>query len=942
MTTRPLSPTETAARAWLPAAAGAVAGTAAWTTRAAFDLVGGDGAPVRVAMLPPIGEAIGLVVAGALLAIAATRLFRRLVPEADRSRNRPDNDAVAPLFFSGILVVPYLPVLPDLWPAVTALAGPAKYVVWALTFAMIARAVWRQLVGDGRPRRELSTRASVALVAAVSCVTFATAAWRLVGTVFPGGDEPHYLVIAQSLWRDGDLRIENNHERGDTLEYYPRRLAPHYLTRGADGEIYSVHPIGLPVLATPIYALLGYRGVVGWLVLVAAAASTVAWWLAFAVSGSRRAATFAWAAATLTAPFVFNSFTVYPEVPASLLVVATYGLAAGLLGRRTGAWRWAACGVALAVLPWLSTKYVPMAGALGAVVLARLWWPGKQEAGATMRAAGIDRRWRKAVAVCAPPAISLIAWIAFFWTIWGHPWPSAPYGASSGTEARHLASGAPGLLLDQEYGLLAVAPVLWLALVGLASMVRERATRRTGLEVALVGLALLSTVGAFHLWWGGSAAVGRPLIATVPLLAIPLAWRVRERAGDRALQAGYLVVLALSLANVVVAATQSRGLLLASGRDGASKILEWWSPWWPVTGIAPSFIVDPPVLALGYTLVWLVPAWLVALGLRQLTLRGTGAAGLAALASTAAVAAAASIAAQPLLGSWMRPPARLEARTWSPLLNRFSPSRRPLAVEYRPFVRVAPDDVPRRFVFDARSDDDRPRPPVDLLHDARWTLPAGRYTLEVRAAPGVSAPEDSSLGLQLGRLGHPVERWAVVFDDRGRWTTSFVLPLDVGSVGFRASAPLAALEPTLAVRPVAVVDRRRAPPTREVLQVARYGASWVFFHTEDTYPEAGGFWTRAGRQTSVTVASPGEAPPRIVIRAGPVATGVTLVVAGRAERIRLEAGEARELDLPAGADGVWPVGIEADEPFVPAAFDPSSTDVRRLGCWVEIGEPPTE
>ncbi len=710
MTTPPPAPTETAIRGWLPAAAGAVAGTTAWTTRAAFDLVGGDGAPIRVAMLPPTREAIGLVLAGALLAVAATRLLQRLVPEADRSRRRPEHDAVAPLFFSGILVVPYLPVLPDLWPAVTALAGPAKYVVWALIFAMTARAVWRQLAGDGCPTRTLSTRMSVALVAAVSCVTFATAAWRLVGTVFPGGDEPHYLVIAQSLWWDGDLRIENNHERGDTLEYYPRRLAPHYLTRGADGEIYSVHPIGLPVLATPIYALLGYRGVVGWLVLVAAAASTVAWWLAFAVSGSRRAATLAWAAATLTAPFVFNSFTVYPEVPASLLVVLTYGLAAGFLGGRTGAWRWAACGVALAMLPWLSTKYVPMAGALGAVVLARLWWPEPQEAGTTMPAAGIVRRWRETVAVCVPPAISLIAWIAFFWTIWGNPWPSAPYGASSGTEARHLASGAPGLLLDQEYGLLVVAPVLWLALVGLARMVGERAARRTGCEVALVGLTLLSTVGAFHLWWGGSAAVGRPLIAAVPLLAIPLAWQVRKRSGDRALQAGYLVVLALSLANVVVAATQNRGLLLASGRDGASKILEWWSPWWPVTAIAPSFIVDPPVLALGYALVWLVPAWLVALGLRQLTLCGAGAVGLAALASTAAVAAAASIAAPQLLGSWMRPPARLEARTWSPLLDRFSPSRRPLAIEYRPFVRVAPDDVPRRFLFDARPDDDRPRP----------------------------------------------------------------------------------------------------------------------------------------------------------------------------------------------------------------------------------------
>ena len=58
--------------------------------------------------------------------------------------------------------------------------------------------------------------------------------------LFPGGDEPHYLVISQSLWRDGDLRIENNHTRGDYQEYFHRPLPPHYLTRGVDGQIFPL------------------------------------------------------------------------------------------------------------------------------------------------------------------------------------------------------------------------------------------------------------------------------------------------------------------------------------------------------------------------------------------------------------------------------------------------------------------------------------------------------------------------------------------------------------------------------------------------------------------------------------------------------------------------------------------------------------------------------
>src|SRR5690606_29799035 len=135
------------------------------------------------------------------------------------------------------------------------------------------------------------------------------------------GDEPHYLVIAQSLWRDGDFKIENNHQRGDYREYFPRDLDPHYLTRGADGEIYSIHPVGLPIVLAPVYALGGYRAVLLALIAMAAAAAGLMWrWVATA-TGSRGAATFAWAVIVGSAPFLFNSFTVYPEIAAGLAVM---------------------------------------------------------------------------------------------------------------------------------------------------------------------------------------------------------------------------------------------------------------------------------------------------------------------------------------------------------------------------------------------------------------------------------------------------------------------------------------------------------------------------------------------------------------------------------------------------------------------------------------------
>src|SRR5690606_26381382 len=177
--------------------------------------------------------------------------------------------AVWPLFALLLLAVPFLPWLADEWPAVRAVAGPARWALWGIVGWLILTHVT-----SITSRRWLV--ATPALIFVASAAIYGGVAWRLTtGEIFPYGDEPHYLVMTQSLLADGDLRIEDNHARGDYREYFPHELEPHYLTRGTDGEIYSVHPVGLPVLALPAFWLAGYSGVVAMLVLMAALAATL-------------------------------------------------------------------------------------------------------------------------------------------------------------------------------------------------------------------------------------------------------------------------------------------------------------------------------------------------------------------------------------------------------------------------------------------------------------------------------------------------------------------------------------------------------------------------------------------------------------------------------------------------------------------------------------------
>ena len=173
-------------------------------------------------------------------------------------------DLALPVFGLALLLVPFLPGVPDRWPLVQVLAGPAKWIVWAIVGG---QCLWVAAPHAVTLRAWIARRSVVSLTVAVGLATAlaaSLAASRLTSTVlFPSGDEPHYLVIAQSLWRDGDLKIENNHERGDYLEYFGRELDPHFLRRGVDEEIYSIHPIGMPLVITPVFALGGYPLTVG-------------------------------------------------------------------------------------------------------------------------------------------------------------------------------------------------------------------------------------------------------------------------------------------------------------------------------------------------------------------------------------------------------------------------------------------------------------------------------------------------------------------------------------------------------------------------------------------------------------------------------------------------------------------------------------------------------
>ncbi len=469
-------------------------------------------------MLPPWQTLAGFICLAALLLLAIDHLNG---PRRTSAHTRPRlGELVLPLFSLIVLLLPFTPIVPDRWPALQALSGPLGAIVWLSVAALQVWTLWQSRLITARAFERWSvTSIAIAIFLSTAAATGLAAARRTGTSLFPSGDEPHYLVIAQSLWRDGDLKIENNHAQGDYREYYPIDLEPHYLTRGADGEIYSIHPIGISVILAPVYALAGYRGTVWFLVAMGALAATVAWRWTVSTLNAPGAATFAWAAIALSAPFAFNTFTVYPEIAAAVAVTVAYVATVRADTAQSGIARWIGVGLAIASLPWLSTKYAPMSAALLLVVLYRL----RNKGPATFL------RNSKVWAVVGAYALSLAGWFGFFYAIWGTPLPMAPYGSLVQTTPLNLRFGVPGLLFDQEYGLVAYAPVYILAATGLYQMWKSGGElRRQGVEITFIFSALLLMVGAFGIWWGGTSAPARPIASGLPLLMVPIAAAFRS------------------------------------------------------------------------------------------------------------------------------------------------------------------------------------------------------------------------------------------------------------------------------------------------------------------------------------------------------------------------------------------------------------------------------
>lgn len=369
------------------------------------------------------------------------------------------------------------------------------------------------------------------------------------GVIFPPqpvtGDEPHYLIITQSLLKDGDINLHNNYHDRDYLAFYPGDLEPHaYQGKRGDLFLYSKHFPALPVLLVPAYYLgeivgrqvadgpdqlqLRRRVLVFCsrlpLCLLMALFGVLFFLVVFDITQRRGVSVLAWALFCFTIPIIFYSHLIYAEIPAALITL--FVIRNGVLKRVTKTWPLFLTGAGIALLPWFGLKFLVLSAALFCVSAAAL-----------VHKKSLPQLRRSALPFLAPILVSAVSYIGFFWALYGNLSPVSAYKGVSPEQANPYAFESLalfasealrrffGYFIDQKFGLFIYAPLFLLGIAGFYFLYKKGRREAFSLMAVLTVYALFSA----GFYWGGHCPPPRPIIPVLCIWGLFMAAALAER-----------------------------------------------------------------------------------------------------------------------------------------------------------------------------------------------------------------------------------------------------------------------------------------------------------------------------------------------------------------------------------------------------------------------------
>ncbi|MGH7139566.1 MAG: hypothetical protein ACREHD_27790, partial [Pirellulales bacterium] len=399
--------------------------------------------------------------------------------------------------------------------------------------------------------RKLAGRTKVLLCLPALVYLLLAAQWHQRGADRPGGDEPYYLLAAESLADDFDVDLKNNLRKHGS---HPAGMNESHLILQPHGW-FSVHNLGLPAFVSLPWAVGGPWGARLMMALGCGLAAPILYRTISRIWPSPAGALMMSLSLALAMPFLHASNQIYPDLLAGILLLfaADKALAAEP-DAPTLRWRDLLLPAALALLPWLHVKYT------GAAVVALAWY---------VHAGPRPRSFITGAALGA--SVALLA----CYNGYAFGKATGPYQPGALAVGINSAIVFLGLHFDQTQGMFFEQPLWLLGLIGLAPFWRH--APNSCLWWLLLYAAAIVPNALHPAWYGGHSFVGRFGATAVLLWAVPLAHASRELFGNSVRGPALLAALSIALQTYLARnwLTAGDGLFHQDGRPGLWEGCVW-------------------------------------------------------------------------------------------------------------------------------------------------------------------------------------------------------------------------------------------------------------------------------------------------------------------------------------------------------------------------------
>ncbi|WP_016756781.1 ArnT family glycosyltransferase [Leptospira santarosai] len=326
------------------------------------------------------------------------------------------------------------------------------------------------------------------------------------------GDEPHYLMISESIRKDGDFDLKNNYEEDRNTKKIIGPVDVENHTISKNGKLYSIHSIGTSFLALIGYSIFGITGARVALALLAGMIPFLFYRLGKVFGLSPKESAIVAVFYSVSLPFPMAAGQIFPDLPTGILLTSVLSILFFLETKKSFKNRnilFFASGVACGCLAWLHAKNLPV------VTLLLFWVLSKKETDS-------KSKW-----IFLGTALVFL----FFFSVCNFLWFGSivgPYGENNSPPTFelnffHWITVFSGLFMDRNQGLFFQNPMIWIfGILGVFALIQDRNFKRIGILVLCVLIVQLGLNAGHPCSYGCLSLPGRFQWSAAVLFFLPV------------------------------------------------------------------------------------------------------------------------------------------------------------------------------------------------------------------------------------------------------------------------------------------------------------------------------------------------------------------------------------------------------------------------------------